>query len=712
MTAVYWKTAQSGSWETAADWTMRQVPGLADKAIISAAGSYTVDVVDPVSIAALRLSGVGATLADSSVLYVGSLTLTHGFLEMDNGILYADVTDTGAPVLLNGNCTWDDVTWHGNLKAGNLTPGSTLTLVNGFTLTRPSGSLPGTATIGSTVVLDNVSELDNASLTIKNGLSVSGSTALTLGSGLTLDANVSAAELTNNGSLQGNVTAKGGYVNNGQQTFPGPTTFGAPSNSRITAPYFINNGTLTTTGVLDIFGTTLPGGPNSVIHLSGVLAFSGDYTTARFEHLIESQHIQATGAFGISLFGTINNLGATLKIGAGTALGELGQVNGVATLIEGGVVSMHGTSPQLYASVSGATIDPHGAFLEVGDNTFSGDILNRVQILDVYDPTEPNFGPVTFTLNGTNFAAGPATIDVATDNGLVLGAAQDATGLTIHLADYSTLNAQAAGPLECAVHANGNDVHLGSLSLGSSGILNLAVKSDAFVNLESSAGQVIVTGSLYDSSATLNSGQFTIGKGAQAYLNGGQNDGSIVVGSAGYLYTYDIGGSAGSVFTNNGTMSLGAGSIVEASQGIYAARFINAGSISIGQGATLLADQLSNSGAIKVDGGLLEIDPSAFTNSGSITFENGGKLVLDGTLTLQSLTQFTSFSAPELIAGSLTLSSNETFDVNGSQPNLVLDGGAISGGNVVIEAGQTFLAAGGNIVSSLTKQRHYPRFRR
>ncbi len=711
MATIYWKSGQTGSWETAADWSTGAVPGAGDTAIISAAGSYSVDVTAPVTVGALTLNATAA-LNLSSSLSVGSLTLDRGHLTMLNGSsLSGQVTDVGPPVVLEGDATWNDVTWHGDLLAGRLGAG-TLTLANGFSLTGLDGSSPGTATTSDSVVLENTPTLNNATISIVaqlnqtspvylGSLSVQGTSALTLGSGLTLAANVFANDLTNDGVLQGNVTAAGTYTNNGQQTFVNPPYTVQYPEPFIRAASFTNNGTMIVSGELDIFGKTLSGGLHSSIELSGFLVLSGNYTTVEFEHLIASQHVEGSGDFGISLLGTLNNAGAILSIGSGTALGDLGQVYDVTAQIDGGVVAMHGTTTQLYANVANATINAHTTVLDVGNNSFVGDTLNHVRVLDVYDPNLANDPPVTFALNGDSFTAGPATIDVAMNNTLVLGGEQATAGLLIDLSDYSTLNAQADGQLECNIHVNGR-VQLGSLSLGSSGALSVAVNSSAFADISATAGRVMIAGFFDDTGAVLNSGTIAIGASGQANFDGGQNNGSIILASGGDLDTLGIDTGNATTFTNDGTISMEAGSLLNAYEAGSGNSLINAGDISIGKGALLFADQINNSGTINVDGGLLEINPSAFTNTGSITFENGGHLLLDGALTLQSLAQFASFGAAEVIAGSLTLSSNETLDLNGSTPGLSLGGGLIGGGNVVIEAGQTFQAVGGIIDSSLT----------
>jgi hypothetical protein len=85
MTSYSWKSAVSGNWTTAADWTPAGgPPGAADTVTIAASGAaYTVSLTSADAAGALTLSSAAATLAVGAGLTVGgALDLAAGTIDL------------------------------------------------------------------------------------------------------------------------------------------------------------------------------------------------------------------------------------------------------------------------------------------------------------------------------------------------------------------------------------------------------------------------------------------------------------------------------------------------------------------------------------------------------------------------------------------------------------------------------------------------------
>jgi hypothetical protein len=86
MTAINWKTGQSGDWGTAADWSNGHVPGSGDAVTIAASGNYTVTISSAQAASSLVLNASGAELLDTASLSIGtSFTETAGFVVLQAG---------------------------------------------------------------------------------------------------------------------------------------------------------------------------------------------------------------------------------------------------------------------------------------------------------------------------------------------------------------------------------------------------------------------------------------------------------------------------------------------------------------------------------------------------------------------------------------------------------------------------------------------------
>ena len=117
MTTVSWKSGVDGDWSTGSDWSANAVPGIADDAIISVAGSYLVSITTPQLVHSLTLNAATATVRDTSSLNLGAkLTLTAGTFVLSNGgtIDGGTVAANGGGLVFNGGVL-SGVTYQGTL---------------------------------------------------------------------------------------------------------------------------------------------------------------------------------------------------------------------------------------------------------------------------------------------------------------------------------------------------------------------------------------------------------------------------------------------------------------------------------------------------------------------------------------------------------------------------------------------------------------------
>ena len=154
-----WKTATSGNWDTAANWSSGAVPGSSDVACITIAGTYTV-----------TYQPSGGETVDSLVLGSG----TVGDQETLNvqGTCSDNVTLTTKNTAVAGDTDLINSTGHLSLTSAGCANGSTLsigsTLVNEGTISTDAGSGNGGRSITGSVTNDGTVN-DNASVSFSGG---------------------------------------------------------------------------------------------------------------------------------------------------------------------------------------------------------------------------------------------------------------------------------------------------------------------------------------------------------------------------------------------------------------------------------------------------------------------------------------------------------------------------------------------------------------
>jgi hypothetical protein len=202
-------------------------------------------------------------------------------------------------------------------------------------------------------------------------------------------------------------------------------------------------------------------------------------------------------------------------------------------------------------------------------------------------------------------------------------------------------------------------------------------------------------------------GSLTLGQGVLATLDGGTTldnaaitlDGASLQQSGGSLAltVQDSVAATGMAALGNASGTLtNAGRINAAGNGttltVAAANFSNQGTMVVGSGATLFLDagQIANTGRIAVGaGGTLGIQTGSmdrFTNGGVIGV-SGGTLLLDLALTTAQLAAFPVAAGTLALAGPLDNAGATLRPGTAGLPNLLLQGGTITGGTILGNAG-------------------------
>jgi hypothetical protein len=212
MAAIHWKSAISGDWATAANWSSGTVPGAGDDVTISVAGTYTVTITDNEAAHSLTLDDADATVVigngGNNTFTVGTtLSLTAGTLQLNQGatISGGTLSATGGAFDWNGG-ELSGVTYDGAL---NMTSGRAFLYVNGLTLKGANGTGAGTINMGGQYdarLLAFGGTLDNATVNMSDSARYS-YTTITLydpgdtNPGLTLGAHLDIVQTTGNSGI-------------------------------------------------------------------------------------------------------------------------------------------------------------------------------------------------------------------------------------------------------------------------------------------------------------------------------------------------------------------------------------------------------------------------------------------------------------------------------------------------------------------------------
>ena len=692
MATIYWAESVNGSWTAANDWAGGVVPGADDTAVINATGGkgYTVDINSRVTVAGLDLDSANATLHLSSALTASVVELEAGILLLSAGKLSGTVDDTGGVLEIGVNKTsvLNNVTWHGALDPIYNEPRTShkgygaLIISQGLTLTGAGGTGPGSANFTGFVEFNGLTNLDNAVITAVD-FSITNSPTLTFGSGLTVnatdisssgtllnegvvDANISVATLVNDGTLTTGSIETSDFINNG--------TVNAVLSSYFPVTF---TGSATNNGIIDVAaGQALlmmtsnlitAGASSSIVLDGGVLYLQTpegvDITTSQLladytlEHVVGSgDHgfgIFATGSLGEVVSGTLDNARSTLDIDPGSAVGTLGPF--ASGTIEGGTLIYNGTAP-IDSGTSGYQFDD--LTLQSSSPTLSlGDIgLKNVDLI----------GPTAIS------------VDVAPQNGTssINGGTLSGVGTLI----VGNPNAGSDGS-----SAEINLSHVDITGVGDSGIVNISVSPDATLNVTQQA----IDG-------------YTIGLSSAEMIIGDANNATINVTSDTTTASSFTGGMFGSGTLGRGMhVNIASGATLDFTY--TDGTLTNAGHMSVAPGGTLAiangSQAFDNSGFVTSNGGVVVLAPAYLDNTGSITVANG-TLILQGPLTVASLSAIAHPGSEEVVSGTLDLGGGLVTLGSNGVPTFDLDNGVINDGTIDIKQAQDVVWSGASSVDA------------
>jgi autotransporter-associated beta strand protein len=404
MTATSWKTAVSGDWNVATNWSTNTVPTSLDTVTISASGPYIVTISSADRANTLTFNGSSAALFENA----GSLTMA-GALTVNSGFVSLNEANTIGSVALSG----------GELAFGN------------------GGALgAGIVTVSGGELLGTANE------TLGNALTVSGTSTIAATHGTTLNENASTYAISANTTLNFGSPGEDGTVlwhtNTGSSiSFPFNGVHvqaGMLAGADANFSFILENASQTTvdTGAsIDLagfntrIGDLMGGGAitNSGASTTLTLAaakFSGSISGAL--SLVANGAVVLSGANIYTGTTTINS-GQSLQLGVG---GSTGSIGGGAISDNGTLSIEHNNAVTLTNAISGSgTVEQFGTGVTSINtaNTYSGGTAITAGTLAI----------------GNGSALGSGTVSLS--GGELLGTANETLANTLSFFGTSTIAA-------------------------------------------------------------------------------------------------------------------------------------------------------------------------------------------------------------------------------------------------------------------------------
>jgi hypothetical protein len=469
---------RSGDWNTAADWTPKLVPAGAAKAVISAAGSYTVTSGVNNSVGALTLSAAGATLAVTG----GTLAVLGTAASTVTGTL---AIKDGARLQLTGTTTANGtIALQAAGGAANLAIAGTVSLKGTGQVTLSDAAGNAITSNGAAATLNNYTKIagsgtiGDATLKLVNEagavIDASGATsALTLSAGLNvtnaglIEATGSAGLVISNTTVTqstgGLIAAAGGNVyldgatlaNDTLQTSAGAVIAATANQSVLsggtnTGTVTIGNGTtlalkgtVTNTGTLALQaagGTaSLVLGATAKLQGGGELTMSDD---AGNSIVGDGNARTLTNLDTIAGAGTIGDSKFTLSNGAGGVIDATGSVNALAintgshTVSNAGLIEATGSAG---LSIAGAVTNSGTLAASGGTLSVAGQVTGTGQAT-IADGTL-HFDAKVAATQAITFAEGATgTLDLGMAQAFLGTVAGLAAGDAIDLANFQIAN--------------------------------------------------------------------------------------------------------------------------------------------------------------------------------------------------------------------------------------------------------------------------------
>ncbi len=495
---IVWTNLNGGSWSVATNWSPNIAPGIADHAIITNSGNYSVVVRANTSVASLSLGGGS-----------GNQTLRIELQDCCSNLALAvanSFTNHGRIVLTN------------SLTSPTFTAG--LFVTNGPLVNAPDGSiLTGAATIGPSAL--NLALRNEGQVTM-NGPAILGQPSAQHTNTGTITINSS----TINGGLTLNLSGASGSFHN----------LGAISGALIvnqsgSSPVFRNAGSLiipaNTSAVFN--NGTLVVAAGTVVSGSGLL----DLNNAQLN--LETNLLLGPTPLSLNLGGTtVNGPGALINESTVVSSGDT--IN--APLVNRGLfrVSSRPSGTTITTSVRGPlTTTPNSILrIELQDCCSSlalavaNGFTNHGQIVLTNSLTSPTYTAGLFVTNGT--------LVNAPDGSILTGAATigpSALNLALRNEGQVTMNSPAILGQPSAQHTNTGTITVNGVTSTSGLTLNLSGTSGSFYNLGAISGALIVNQS-GSSPVFRNAGSLTIPANFSAVFNSGTlvvAAGTVVSGS-------------------------------------------------------------------------------------------------------------------------------------------------------------------------------------
>jgi hypothetical protein len=630
-----WAAGVSADWSNAADWS-GGLPSSATTATIGGAGSFLVTLFGVGSVGSLAINAAGANFYDAGALSVaGTLALQAGTLTLAYGAMNGGTLAIQGGIFVSNRGTLNGVSVQGTL---NLTaPEASLFVTGGLNLAGVGGSGAGSiALTGAYASLDFLGSQTLTNATISLG--ATGSQPGQSGEATLALAQASLASMAATLTLGASLWLRG-VAGQGAITL-GNTGPGAGPNLPCA---LVNQGTITAGSV----GETLTISGNGAFTNQGTIGVSNGATLQ-----------VATGVF--SNTGTIVVSNATLSLGgtyATALLGSLGhitlsagQVQVAGLAINTGTLAI-GTGSSITASLGALAL---AGTIAGGTITDAGGGLNLSVGSGVLDGV---------TYAGTLNLASTGTVTL-TDGSRVVTGPLAAAGTIIDTGAGSALLLEGSETLD----------HV-AISLGSAGAASSIATTDAWLASTATTATIGAHATLVQAGA--NASLLALGWSSVPGLGLSDtlvNQGVITAAVAGGELV--LGGYG--TFLNQGSILVSGGDTLD----VTVQQFANAGTLSIGAGATALLGQ---------PGQIFAAAPS-WSNAGLIAVA-GGTLSLGGAFTTGQLGSITQTSGSVVLAGTLA-NAGATLTLGAGHISALSLVGTVSGGTIVDPGGALSIGAG------------------
>src|SRR5579871_685302 len=724
---VSWKSAVSGSWNTAADWSGGAVPNAASDVMIAVAGAYTVALNSAAAIHSLTLSDTAATLQ-----IAGGLT-NSGWVDIDTADYGGTTVKIGGTLTNSGYLTIGDAASAG-VTSPTLVSAGGLANTGHITLWGPDATvldINAAAALGGTIELHGNSTLEFATGAIT---AIAAGTMLTEDSGaasvaLAADVYTPNSALTTLAGNAGTLAFENGanlattvdFTNAAGALVEIDATGSGGSSLAI-------GGLLTNKGTIEVGNTGLIADAAlaaAAVQNTGLIYFesdtgaanlsvTGDFTNASGGAVYVDTYYRDAGGSYLDIGGTLTNNGG-FYIGSGASPtsvtanavvngATLELANGAALVVDAGLTNsgyLYVNSYYYNNTGGGGSLYVGGTLTNKGDvyigyygsnsaaTTVSAAAVANSGFLDLYSGN----AAASLSVTGAFGNSGTVEVDYGGNGGSTLKIGGTLTNSGYFYIGYTSLTkptlvtaaslantgyielmgGAAAATLDITGVApttlGGNVYVLGDalFEFGSGAVTGIA--SGAALTVDGAQARVALSTTPASNSALTglasNAGTFDLADGAAlATTVGLTNTGAVYVDS--YYYDQNKGGSKfaiGGTLTNKGDVYIGYYGSNSAATTVSAAALTNQQFLDLYSGSA--AASLSVTGAFG-NSGTVEVD---YGGNGGSTLKIGGTLTNSGYFYIG----YTSLTKPTLVTAA-ALANTGTIDlVGGSAAAATLD---------------------------------------